>query len=395
MTERGLLTLLIKRGCKTMSTLLFAAVASANAAAPQLPAVDSAMQKFVDDHEISGAVMLVADHGKIVHLGTVGMADSQHQRPMTADTMFGIMSMTKPITATAVMILKEEGKLAYDDPVEKYIPSFAAAKLKSGEPVHGLTIRSLITHTSGLVGEQTTEGSLEATAEMLAKRPFGYQPGEKWEYSPGLNVCGRIIEIVSGQPYDQFLAERIFQPLEMNDTTFHLTTEQRARIALVYKRSKSSDTGSAALTAVDREYHAGEPDVAAAPSGGLLSTAGDLDRFYQMVLNGGELDGHRILSAAGVREMTTIQTGDIVTGFTPGNGWGLGWCVVREPQGVTATLSPGTFGHGGKYGTQGWVDPVKQRIFVLLIQRFDIGNGDASDIRKDFQQAAVDALDRP
>jgi CubicO group peptidase (beta-lactamase class C family) len=394
MTERGLLTLLIKRGCKTMPTLLFAAVATANAASPQLPAVDSAMQKCVDDHEISGAVTLVADHGKIVHLGTVGMADSQHQRPMTADTMFGIMSMTKPITATAVMILKEEGKLSYDDPVEKYIPSFAAAKLKSGEPVRGLTIRSLITHTSGLVGEQKTEGSLEATAEMLAKRPFGYQPGEKWEYSPGLNVCGRIIEIASGRPYDQFLAERIFQPLEMNDTTFHLTPEQHARIALVYKRTSSSDAASATLVAVDREGHTGEPDVVPSPSGGLFSTAGDMDRFYQMVLNGGELGGHRIVSAAGVREMTTIQTGDIITGFTPGNGWGLGWCVVREPQGVTAMLSPGTFGHGGKYGTQGWVDPIKQRIYVLLYQRFDIGNGDGSDIRKSFQQATVDALEK-
>ena len=113
-----------------------------------------------------------------------------------------------------------------------------------------------------------------------------------------------------------------------------------------------------------------------------------------MILNGGELDGHRIVSAAGVRDMTTIHTGDIVTGFTPGNGWGLGWCVVREPQDVTGMLSPGTFGHGGAFGTEAWLDPVKQRIYVLLIQRSDLGNTDASDIRKNFQQAAANALDK-
>ena len=129
------------------------------------------------------------------------------------------------------------------------------------------------------------------------------------------------------------------------------------------------------------------------PSGGLFSTAADMDRFYQMILNGGELDGHRIVSADAVRQMTSVQTGDLATGFTPGNGWGLGWCIVREPQGVTGMLSPGTFGHGGAYGTQGWVDPVKQRIFVLMFQRGDIGNSDGSDIRKEFQQAAVDGLE--
>jgi CubicO group peptidase (beta-lactamase class C family) len=357
-------------------------------------AVDSALQTFIDDHQISGAVTLVADHGTVMHLGTVGMRDLEKQQPMTADALFGIMSMTKPITATAVMILKEEGKLSYDDPVEKYIPAFAGAKLTSGDPVHGLTIRRLITHTSGLVGEQKCEGSLEATAEMLAKRPFGFQPGEKWEYSPGVNVCGRIIEIASGQPYEQFLAERIFQPLGMHDTTFHLSPDQRERLAQLYKRVKSEGAGEAALKPSERWAHAGEASAVPNPSGGLFSTAGDLDRFYQMILNGGELDGQRIVSAPGIREMTTIQTGDIVTGFTPGNGWGLGWCVVRDPQGVSGMLSPGTFGHGGAFGTEAWIDPIKQRILVLFIQRSDLGNTDASDIRKDFQQAAVDALEK-
>jgi CubicO group peptidase (beta-lactamase class C family) len=307
------------------------------------------------------------------------------------------MSMTKPITATALMILKEEGKLSYDDPVEKYIPAFAEAKTKDGEPVHGLTIEKLITHTSGLVGEQKCEVSLEATADALAKRPFGFQPGDKWEYSPGVNVCGRIIEIASGQPYEQFLAERIFKPLGMNDTTFHLTPEQRQRTAQLYKLSKVSKadgTTETTLVPGERWAKAGAPDAVPNPSGGIFSTAADLNRFYQMILAGGELDGHRIVSAAGIRDMTSIHTGDLVTGFTPGNGWGLGWCVIREPQGVSGMLSPGTFGHGGAFGTEAWLDPVKQRVYVVLYQRADIGNSDGSDIRKDFQQAAADALNK-
>jgi CubicO group peptidase (beta-lactamase class C family) len=383
----------------TAPLLLAAAVfalptSRALAADNQFAAVDSTMQKYVDDHEISGAVTLVADHGKIVHLGAVGMRDLDKREPMTADTLFGIMSMTKPITATALMILKEDGKLSYDDPVTKYIPAFADAKLKTGEPVKDLTIRRLITHTSGLGGDQQCKDSLEATADTLAKRPFDFQPGEKWQYSPGLNVCGRIIEIASGGPYDQFLAHRIFEPLSMKDTTFHLAPEQRARLAQNYKRMKSSDSDEVKLTAGDRWAHAGEANAVPNPSGGLFSTAHDLDRFYQMILNGGELDGQRIVSASGVREMTNIQTGDIAAGFIPGSVWGLGWGIVRDPQGITAMLSPGTFGHGGAFGTQGWVDPVKQRIYVLLFQRADIGNSDGADIRRDFQQATADALEK-
>jgi CubicO group peptidase (beta-lactamase class C family) len=205
-----------------------------------------------------------------------------------------------------------------------------------------------------------------------------------------MNVCGRIIEIVSDQPYEEFVAERILQPLAMNDTTFHLTPEQRQRVATVYK----IDEKNKSLTPAEAWISDGSPDVVPSPSGGLFSTAGDMFRFYQMVLGGGELDGHRIVSTDAVRNMTHVQTGDIVTGFTPGNGWGLGWCVVREPQGVTGMLSPGTFGHGGAYGTEGWVDPVKQRIFVLMYQRADIGNSDGSDIRRDFQQRAVDSLEK-
>jgi CubicO group peptidase (beta-lactamase class C family) len=309
---------------------------------------------------------------------------------MSVDTLFGVMSMTKPVTATALMILVDEGRLSLDDPVAKYIPAFADAKTESGEPVRGLTVRHVLTHTSGLTGEQGCRVSLEATANELAARPFKFQPGEKWEYGPSLNVCGRIIEVVSGQSYDEFLRQRIFEPLGMKNTTFHPTEEQRERVAVLYELSDERKS----LVPTERVLSIGEPDCVPNPSGGLFSTAGDMLAFYRMILGGGELQGTRILSADAVHEMTRVQTGDLQTGFTPGNAWGLGWCIVREPQGVTGMLSPGSFGHGGYYGTQGWVDPVKKRIFVLMIQRAGLPNSDASDVRRDFQQLAVESFEK-
>ncbi len=345
------------------------------------------MREFVDARQISGAVTLVAHKGQIVHLEAVGEADIAAHRPMTKNTLFGIASMTKPITATAVMILQDEKKLSIDDPVSKYIPQFKDARLGDSRPHREITIRDCLTHTSGLSGEQAVVESLEKTAEQLAKRPLKFEPGTKWEYSPGLNVCGRIIEVVSGQSFEDFLAKRIFVPLQMTSSTFNLTAERRNVLALLYRPSEDKQS---------LEPDAKQLGLAGAsqygPSGGLYSTAADMARFYQMILNGGELDGARIVSKEAVRQMTTVQTGDLAVGFTPGNAWGLGLCIVRQPQGVTQMLSAGSFGHGGAWGTQGWVDPQRQTIFVLMIQRKDFGNSDASEIRDTFQQLAADAL---
>jgi CubicO group peptidase (beta-lactamase class C family) len=352
-------------------------------------AIPARLEQFVADGEIAGAVTLVARQGRIVHLGAVGMANREASAPMTTDALFGIMSMTKPITATALMILVDQGKLSLDDAVEKHIPEFASAKLVNGEPVRGLTIRHLLTHTSGLTGNQDCERTLVATAAMLAERRFESQPGTKWQYGPGLNVCGRLIEIASGQSYEDFVAERILRALGMRDSTFRPTADQLKQLVELYELDQSTHQ----LKPFKRNATLGSTEHAPNPSGGLFSTARDMARFYAMILAGGEADGRRILSSDAVRQMTTIQTDNLVTGFTPGNGWGLGWCVVREPQGVTAMLSPRTFGHGGLYGTQGWVDPQRQAVFVLLIQRSNIDNADASDMRREFQQLAVDALD--
>jgi CubicO group peptidase (beta-lactamase class C family) len=374
---------------RSVAPLLAIAMLAVARADDGFPEIVPRMQEFVDANQIAGAVTLVGHQGRIVHLAAVGSADLEQRRPMSIDTMFRIMSMTKPITATAVMILADEGKLSIDDPVEKHIPEFAGAKLENGEPVRGLTIRHLLTHTAGLGGDQTCQESVEATSKMLAARPFGFQPGEEWEYGPSLNVCGRIIEIVSGRSYADFLADRIFAPLKMKDTTFVPASDQRPRIAVLYRPSE--DTNS--LVPSSRLPIDAARETVPNPSGGLLSTAEDMFRFYQMVLNGGELDGQRVVSADAVRAMTNVQTGDLRTGFTPGNGWGLGWCIVRQPAGTTAMLSPGTFGHGGYYGTQGWVDPQRQAIFVLMIARTELSNSDDSEMRREFQRLAVEALD--
>ncbi len=359
---------------------------------PSIPAVHERMQEFVDANEIAGAVTLVADPAGITHLDAVGFADRDDKTPMRPETIVWIASMTKPITATAVMMLVEEGKLAPDDLVEKYIPEFAKIKNSKGQPAR-ITIRHLLTHTSGM-GEPTSEESrrcktLAELTPILASKRLLFDPGTKWSYcQSSINTAGRLVEIASGLTLDQFLEKRLFQPLGMNDTTFYIPEEKMPRLATSYERTK---TGS--LKKAGNMILQGKPPTARdrypAANGGLFSTALDYARFCRMILNGGELDGKRYLKPDSIAYMTTLKTGDLKTGFTEGCGWGLGWCVTREPQGVTAMLSPGTFGHGGAYGTQAWIDPVKKRAYLLIVQRSNFPNSDASEVRKGFQEAAA------
>ncbi len=363
---------------------------SATLNADKLAELPKKLQKFVDDGTFSGVVTLVAKNGKVAQLSAIGQADLEAERPMTNNTMFAIASMTKPITATALMILVDEDKLSLDDTVSQYIPEFANAKLKGDEELErDITIRDVLTHTSGLVGSQEVKDSLAATAKELAARPFGFQPGSKWQYSPGLNVAGRIIEVASGKSYADFLQDRIFRPLGMLDTTFEPSEQQQKRLAQLYAPG-DSDSGLVPHKHWINDLSESRPPN---PSGGLFSTASDMAKFYQMILNGGKLDGVRIVSKDAVKQMKTLQTGELKTGFTDGNGWGLGWCIVREPQGVTASLSPGTFGHGGAFGTQGWIDPQRNMIFVLMVQRAKLPNSDGSELRKTFHDLAVDAIE--
>ncbi|MDB4679521.1 beta-lactamase family protein [Planctomycetaceae bacterium] len=356
--------------------------------APKFAQIAEVLEKERDAGRISGAVTLVAKNGTVVDITNIGMADLEAERKMTDESLFCIASMTKPITATALILLVEEGKVSVDDRVSKYIPEFAEIKLKSGEAPEPVTIRHCMTHTAGLYGDQQVVSSLEEHMQVLLERGLAFPPGTKWQYSPGLNVCGRIIEVVSGKPYHEFLKERLFRPLKMANTTFFPTKAQQQRIARVYQPGDEEGT----LKQADHWLTDFSDARVANPSGGLVSSAADMAKFYQFILNGATIGNIRYLSEKTVREMTTIQTEDLVTGFTPGNGWGYGWCVVREPQGITAAVSPGTYGHGGLFGTQGWVDPERQMIFVLMIQRSNFGNSDGSDLRRDFQKAAVDAV---
>ncbi len=366
----------------------------AGAAEPKrIDGVSGAVRAFVESKEIAGAVTLVADGEGVLHLDAVGMADVAGEKPMKADAIFWIASMTKPITGAAVMMLQDEGKLSVDDPAAKYVPELAALKTRDGEKAT-VTIRHLLTHTSGM-GEISAAEARRATtlAEIMplyAERPVGFEPGSKWQYcQSGINTAARIVEIVSGMSFVEFLDKRLFGPLGMTDTTFYLSQEQLPRLAKSYKRN-----GDALEEAEIFILYGKSPttrDRFPAANGGLFSTAADYGRFCRMVLGGGEFDGRRYLSSESVKLMTGAVTGDLKTGFTEGNGWGLGWCVVRKPQGVTEALSPGSHGHGGAYGTQAWIDAEKKRVYVLMVQRANFPNADASDVRRAFQAAAKES----
>ncbi|MGA2621886.1 MAG: serine hydrolase domain-containing protein [Thermoguttaceae bacterium] len=374
----------------TASTLVALIGLTAHAHPPAKNIAD-ALQPFVENHTIAGAVTLVADKDKVISLETVGYADLAANKPIRPDNLFWIASMTKPVTATAVLMLQDDGKLSVDDPAAKYLPELANLKTVDGKAAK-LTLRHLLTHISGM-GEATPQESRAAgkLADLIphyAEKPLQFEPGTKWQYcQSGINSLGRIVEVVSGQPLPEFLQKRLFDPLGMKDTTFYPTQEQLARLAKSYKAAdgKLEETTIFILDGHDPASRDRYP----AANGGLFSTARDYGRFCQMLLNQGSLGGRQYLTPESVKAMNTIQTGDLKTGFTEGNGWGLGCCVVRKPQGVTAVLSPGTFGHGGAYGTQAWIDPVKQVVYVLMVQRSNFPNADASDVRRAFQEAAV------
>ncbi len=372
------------------------------AAAPKLPGIGTAMQEMVEKKEIAGAVTVVVAKNKLLHLESTGLADIAAKRPMTPDTLFWIASMTKPITGVAILMLQDEGKLNITDPVAKYLPEFANLKTPSGKPAN-LTIAQTLTHTSGL-GEASGPAAQQARTladlvPLWLAAPMQYEPGEKWKYTQsGINAAARIVEVVSGMTFDPFLQKRLFDPLGMKDTTFYLSDERRAQLVTAY--SKNKETG--ALEPVPHRPEFGPRDRPPQGNGGLYSTAPDYARFCQMLLNGGKLKGRRYLSAAAMKFLATPQTGELPTGFfqseTSGNrganyGWGMATCIVRTPHdGVTAMLSPGTYGHGGAWGTQAWIDPVKGIAYILMVQRSNFSNSDASEVRRDFQQAAAKAL---
>lgn len=363
-----------------------------------------ALKPFVEDGTISGAVLMVTSPDKVLALETLGVADLATKKPMQPDALFWIASMTKPMTAMALMMCVEEGKLSIDDPVEKHLPEFKGQMLvveKSPErvvlqkPQRPVTIKDLLTHTSGLIGklpgvDPMDTLTLKGAVVGYAVSPLQFEPGSKWQYcNPGINTLGRLVEVASGKPFAQFMQERFFTPLGMKDTTFWPDENQIQRIAKSY-RPKADKSGLEETTVQALSQNLSDRNRMPLAAGGLFSCAADLAKMYQMVLNGGTLNGHRFLKEETLKLMTTNQTGDLKVSFSDGMHMGLGFHIVNTPMGVTESLSPGSFGHGGAYGTQAWMDPVRKLGIVLLIQRAGLPNSDQSDMRKALQKAAVE-----
>ena len=374
-----------------------------------LSQIPQRMKRFADEQTVAGAVTLVAHGGTVAEFDAVGMADIEAGRPMQKDTIFQIMSMTKPVTAIGIMMLAEEGRLALRDPVEQYLPEFRNLRVATNvgpdagrlsAPEHAITIRDLMTHTAGIQDAapsaihdypQLMNVPLEEVVRHLARQPLLFQPGTQWSYSsPGIEILGRLIEVCSGQKYEEFLAGRIFRPLGMKDSFFFPPPDKIARIAMVYasRNGKLVRAPGSILGGDPAKYRQGA--VFSAPGWGMYSTAEDLLHLYRMMLNNGVYEGRRYLSPFSVRVMTEAHTSGIrPVGWMRGTDYGLAWEVVTDPLGELAGHSQGTYGHGGAFGTQGWVDPRNELISILLIQRADSGTDSLRNVFLNMAEASV------
>ncbi len=360
---------------------------------PTQSSIKQAMDGFVAKNDVAGVVTMVVTPNKTLHLEATGFSDLASQSPMKTDSIHWIASMSKPITATCVMMLVDEGKLALSDPIAKYLPEMAGLKSSTGETAT-VTIEQLLNHTSGMRelpgGEAYTSPTLAVAAEKYAKMPLQFEPGSKWQYSQtSINTAARIVEVVSGKSFDVFVSERVCQPLGMRDTTFYLSDAQMPRLAKSYSKGADGMLKESPIGLLSGKKPT-DRDRMPAANGGLFSTINDYATFCQMLLNDGKWNGQQILTEKSVVRLRTPTTGDLKTGFTTGNAWGVGCCVVREPQGVSQALSAGSFGHGGAYGTQAWIDPVRKRAYLIMVQRANFPNADDSDLRKQFQQLAAE-----
>lgn len=344
------------------------------------------LSQLVQQGRISGFVTAV-QHGDSEPLwATGGDADIVSKRLMQQDTIFRIASLTKTLTATALLQLVAAGRCSIDDPISQHLPAFAHPKLADGSAVRIPTIREILTHTAGLPNSSGLDGdrTLAQEVDALAGRPFQFPPGARWQYSSGLTVAGRLVEVLAGKPFEDYLRDAITEPLGMRDTTFTLTNAQAARLAVTYQPGDAP--GSLKSVTIPDPTVRRLPN----PSGGLYSTASDMLKFYRAVLNAFHGRPNPLkLAQQTARQMLTSHTGSLETGFTPGNAWGLGWCLVQKPQGVTRLLSPDTFGHGGAWGTQAWIDPHRNLVLLLMIQRSGFGNSDASEVRDAFNEAVL------
>ena len=390
----------------------------------RLQRVHEAVARHIEAKDVSGAVTLVARRGKIVEFEAQGLADIESKKPMMKDSIFRLASMSKPITAVAVMMMVEEGKVRLTDRVSAFIPEFKNMKVavakgtttpvqmpafgRGGPPApppefdlvpaaREITVRDLLTHTSGLMSggvsgaeqaklaPRSPNDTLANYIPKLAQTPLDFQPGTLWRYSGlyGFDVLARIVEIAAGQPYDQFLKQRLFDPLGMKDTGFAPTPERTARLATVYQRTPNGLVPAQnANQLISGTYFSA--------SGGLMSTAEDYLQFAQMLVNGGQMNGKRYLGPRTVELMTSNHTGDMVNGQfgrpARGMGFALGVQVVLDPMAADLRVSPGTYGWAGAYGTNQNMDPKEKMVSIIMMQ------GASGPLQRDFENAVWQAM---
>jgi CubicO group peptidase (beta-lactamase class C family) len=394
----------------------------------RLQRIHEAVLRHIEGKDVSGAVTLIARRGRVVHFEAQGLMDIESKKPMAKDSIFRLASMSKPITAVAVMMMIEDGKIRLTDRVSQFIPEFKNLKVAVGKggtaPVQmpggrgggpggppgpppefdlvpaarEITVRDLLTHTSGfmsggvsgaeankLAGPRGPNDTLATYIPKLAAAPLDFQPGTLWRYSGlyGFDVLARIVEIASGQPYDRFLKQRLFDPLGMKDTGFAPTPERMARVATIYQRTPNGlQPAQNANQLISGTYFSA--------SGGLMSTADDYLQFAQMLVNGGTLAGKRYLGPKTVELMTANHTGDLVNGQfgrpAHGMGFALGVQIVLDPVAADLRVSPGTYGWAGAYGTNQNMDPKEQMVSIIMMQ------GASGPLQRDFENAVSQAM---
>jgi CubicO group peptidase (beta-lactamase class C family) len=399
-----------------------APAATVGISSDRLGRLHGGMQAFVDRHEAGGIVTLIAREGKVVDVHASGFLDVESRTPMKTDSIFRIASMSKPITSVAVMMLYEEGSLLLTDPVSKFIPAFKTSRVMAADGTttparRPITIRDLLSHRSGItygflnngpVGEAyRKEGVLDGLTVMptslaeaidrLAAAPLVSQPGAAWNYSLSTDVLGRVVEVVSGKPFDVFLRERVFTPLGMTDTSFEVSDEKWPRLATVYapdgagglRPMKDPEAFGNAVFSPVASYKAGKRYFSG--GAGLTSTAGDYAKFCQMLLNGGSLGGSRLLSPKTVDLMTANHTSDLgaVGGLLgAGTAFGLGFQVTTDIAAAQTLGSNGLYGWSGIYGTVFWIDPKEKVVAIMMVQRYP-GSPVAASFRPLVYQALV------
>jgi CubicO group peptidase (beta-lactamase class C family) len=380
----------------------------------RLARIHDMVQRHIDAHDISGAVTLVARNGKVAHFEAHGLADIETKKPMSRDSLFWIMSMTKPVVGTSVLMMMEEGKLRLTDPVSKFIPEFRGMKVAVIEdrPARGtpplfytvpatreITIQDLLTHVGGL-----NSGGPASTAEVekialkagesladyiprLGTTPLDFQPGTRWQYSAtaAFDTLERVVEVVSGQPFDRFARERIFDPLGMKDTGYRPSPDRLARIATQYRGADG------ALTKVDNKLIFLNSPTYLSGGGGLESSAEDYLQFAQMLANRGELNGKRLLGTKTVDLMSSVFVPDTLPGRAKGRSFGLSVQVISDHIAADTAISNGSFGWDGAYGTHFWVDPKEKIVGIFMIQ----AAGGNRLMNPDFENAVMQALMNP